>query len=443
MKILLVGQSWFSEQFRAAGHEVVTIGFAKHLEVIPRYPGMNVQKAFAEAGINFQPDVIVIWDNSAPIAISGLEDLVVPILFYSIDTHHHSHLHQYLSHFVDETWVAQKDYLNCFTSVARPATWVPLWASKEAAPLPAKEYGAVFVGTLKRELNPERVDFFEALQKKTPILVMQGDWVDIFTKSEIVVNQTVKSDLNFRVFEAMMSGAMLLTESSGNGLHDLFEDKKHLVCYTKNDVDDAAEKINYYLDNLSEMREIAHRGREEVIQSHSIQARTEWFLNRILNASIDNSPRIKNYGLSVNYSVLSRQVAPLSREAEIICLSEVFKSADKAIQVGESVNSEILFNVISSALAYDAFTRSTVGSKTLSKLKEAVGTSDILNMIEVRTLLNRGEVKQALSLANEIVPGSGKDLFLEADKTAHCILKERELMIDNQTPGTLDPIYSK
>ncbi|MCB0319058.1 MAG: hypothetical protein KDD56_09900, partial [Bdellovibrionales bacterium] len=192
MKILLVGQSWFKKEFEEEGHQVLSIGFPSHLDVLPRYPSINVKLAISEAGLDFVPDVIVIWDNSSPIVLSGLEDYEVPILFYSIDTHHHSHLHQYISVFADETWVAQKDYLNCFADVGRKVEWIPLWASHDVTPKLEKKYGAVFVGTLNKKLNPERVNFFEELSKRSPILVTGGNWNEIFSEAEIVVNQTVK-----------------------------------------------------------------------------------------------------------------------------------------------------------------------------------------------------------------------------------------------------------
>jgi len=439
----LLGQSWFAEEFRAAGHEVLSLGFAKHLDVKVRVPGLSIRTALEEAGKVFEPDVIVFWDNSAPLAVSGLEEYDVPFLLYSIDTHHHAHLHQYLSIFADETWVAHKDYLQCFKDVNRPASWVPLWASRPAAPAEKKEYGAVFVGTLKRHLNPERVDFFEALQKKTPILVMQGDWVEIFTKSEIVVNQTVKGDLNFRVFEAMMSGAMLLTEKSGNGLYDLFEDKKHLVSYTKNDVDDAAEKINNYLNHQDEMREIARTGREEVVKHHSIEAKAAWFLERIENAQKDQTKRSKNFSLAINYSVLARQVSHLSTEAEAVCLKEVLRLAVNAVNAGEEVNKDVLFNVISSALVFDMYTQVQEGASVIGMLKDIEGETQVVKMVQIRNLLNCGKIEEAKQIAEQIIPGASSELFKEADKAVFSILDERSKILETQNLGIENPATIK
>ena len=443
MKILLIGQSWLQSHFKEAGHEVIAVGFAEHLDIQPRHPAINIKVAISEAGYEFEPDVVVIWDNSAPIAVSGLDDFEVPILFYSIDTHHHSHLHQYISLFVDETWVAQKDYIECFAEVGREATWVPVWASKFAEPNPKKEYGAVFVGNMKRHLNPERVDFFEALEKKTPILVTQGDWVDIFSKAEIVVNQTVKSDLNFRVFEAMMSGVMLLTENSSNGLLELFEDGKHLVTYEKNNVDDAAEKINYYLNNPEEMHRIAHAGREHVIKHHSMEARAEWFLNRIENARVDKTKRPKNFAAAINYSVLSRQVAPINKQAEIFCLGEVLKSTYLGFDYSEEMNTDMIFNIVSSSLVYDLFTGTGQGAELLSKLRERYFENALLNLLDVRRLLNLGKVKEATALAEQMAPGKSQEIFAKVDEVATTMVHERDSLIKSQSEGERNPVPVK
>src|SRR5690606_12209245 len=179
-------------------------------------------------------------DNSAPIIVDGLEEVEVPTLFYSIDTHHHYDFHRYLAHVFDYTLVAQKDYIPEFERVGGVVEWMPLWAPKHFEPAREKRFGAGFVGTLDEKLNPDRVRVFGELGELVSVLYKQGHYFEIFPYSELVINQTVKGDMNFRIFESMMCGACLLTEEGGNGLTDLFTPGEHLLTYRRNDAADAA-----------------------------------------------------------------------------------------------------------------------------------------------------------------------------------------------------------
>ena len=65
--------------------------------------------------------------------------------------------------------------------------------------------------------------------------------------ANIVFNEAVNNDLNMRVFEALCSGRLLVTdEAPGSGLKDMFQDNKHLVIYNE---DNLIERIRYYLDH--------------------------------------------------------------------------------------------------------------------------------------------------------------------------------------------------
>jgi hypothetical protein len=256
VNILVLNQDWFVSEFREAGHRVLTVGTGKNMELRLDKPLYHIQQIREMMPEPWEPDLIIAHDNSAPIIITGLEEVPCPTIFYAVDTHHHAELH---------TLVAHKDYIAKFTDRGFEAPeWMPLWASVYVEPAKVKEIDAVFVGTLNPELNPERVVFFEALQKRVPITVTTGAFWEIFPKSEIVVNQTVKADLNFRVFEAMMCGVVLLTERIGNGLLELFHENEELVLYERNNVEDCAKKIEWLLNDRPLCKRIAEASRAAV-----------------------------------------------------------------------------------------------------------------------------------------------------------------------------------
>jgi hypothetical protein len=249
VKILVFNQDWFVEELRSMGHEVRTCGYAEHLTVKVPQRINCVEDILKNLG-NFSPDVLVFLDDSMPALLyEGLNTCSIPKVFYSVDTHHHNQVHALIAPLFDHILVAQKDYIPTFAESGTPTTWFPLWASRYVEASSEKKFGATFVGNLDAKLNPRRVAFFETLQKKIPIHIAHGNYWEIFPHADIVVNQTVKGDLNFRVFEAMMCGPALLTERTPNGLFDLFEDGKHLVTYEPDNVDEAAEKVTRLLNS--------------------------------------------------------------------------------------------------------------------------------------------------------------------------------------------------
>jgi spore maturation protein CgeB len=82
-----------------------------------------------------------------------------------------------------------------------------------------------------------------------------------------------------RVFEAMSCGRLLLTDRA-NGILDIFSDKKHLIVYNENNLE---ELILYYLDNSEEREKIAKSGYNEVVEKHTYEKRLEKILKISLN----------------------------------------------------------------------------------------------------------------------------------------------------------------
>jgi spore maturation protein CgeB len=82
-----------------------------------------------------------------------------------------------------------------------------------------------------------------------------------------------------RVFEAMASGALLVTNRDADDLNELFKEGFHLVCYESKE--ELISKIRYFLEHDEERREIARRGREEVMTKHTYQIRVREILEKV------------------------------------------------------------------------------------------------------------------------------------------------------------------
>ncbi len=425
MRILVLNQDWFVEEFRAAGHEVLTCGISRHLDVELPIPLLHLDTIIEEHWGGGKPDVILVHDNSAPIAVAGIEETDIPILFFAVDTHHHAELHTALTHVVDFTFVAQKDYIKEMEKEAgSPIEWLPLWASRHVEPSEDKQHGAVFVGTLRRDLNADRVDFFEALQKEVPLLCETGKFWEIFPRSEIVINQTVKGDLNFRVFESMMCGSMLLTEWSKNGLLDLFQDGEELVTYRKGDVADAAEKIRYYLDHQAECRAIAKRGREAIFRQHLVSHRAESVLAKL--ESLEKQPRSKRHFLAwmMNCSGLAKRLWKLDTGLAKSALVNAMKSANTAYELDEELNEYFSYPLTFCCFHYDRLFQSRAGFELLSHFANRFPVLALLQLALVRDALNRGQIEQARKLAGSLANGTHTEssIFQAAEEAVTSLL---------------------
>ena len=143
------------------------------------------------------------------------------------------------------------------------------------------------MGTISSTKDRRR-ELLERLQKQFHLDCQRKfmeEMAEHYSKSRIVFNNAVNNDLNMRVFEALCSGSLLLTDfAPGSGLDELFQDKIHLVNYNDDELED---RVAEYLDNAAERERIATAGRKEVLQKHTYVHRADEII-RILNDELGN-----------------------------------------------------------------------------------------------------------------------------------------------------------
>jgi hypothetical protein len=403
VKILLLNQSWFAQEWREMGHQVITCCYFGSGDIkIPSFFS-HIDTIIKLLPEGFIPDILILHDNSGPISILGLETLKIPLVFYSVDIHHHFTSHNALFDFFDISFVAQRDYLKDLNCVNEYINWLPLWAPIIIEPEREKKYDATFVGTLNPTLNPERVDFFSNLEKITPISIFSGNYIDYFPKAKIVVNQTVKSDLNFRVFESLMCGTLLITEKTDNGLNDLFLNKLDLRLYNKNDYHEVANLIKYYLARPEELNKIATTGRAKILNSHTSYHRAKEMLEKIfeqiksINPLKRRKPLLPMVIQFARFALLTKEVNPsISKISYLHAAQYLFN----ALNNGERCNDETIFSAVISCLGYSRYWSAESGVALLSLLSDnhpqfaapVVGT--------IAEFLLDGKIEEATKLAN-------------------------------------------
>jgi glycosyltransferase involved in cell wall biosynthesis len=401
MNILVFNQDWFVEDWRAHGHWVITVGNSSHLNINLGTYFIDIDSILRILPEGFVPDWIMFHDNSCPLSIIGLEHCSIPMALYSVDTHHHCLLHSYMADVFDVVFVAQSDFITFFQGRRAHIEWLPLWASREIEPSEEKKHGTIFVGTMNRSLNPERVQFFEELEKITDIELIQGDYSQYFPYSRIVVNQTVKGDLNFRVFETMRCGPLLLTEASGNGLLKLFTPGEDLLLYRKGDVHEVAGILDQLKHQPEVMQRIAQTGHRKVVEQHRAEHRAATVLRTLEEVKVPVSGR-QVVGLMMNYTVWA---ANAGLEGGIISASG-FAHALKLLTImldrRQALNEESAFFAVVACLGFDKLTGRTSGRRMLEILVDQFPNLKTLGVGQL-ALLADGEERQVVEKIAEAV----------------------------------------
>ena len=303
------GKFWRDSGEGLKGHAFYRPGSAEHWEdvctrlakpcdvVTP--PGMvDLRELKTRLPKDFQPDLFIWMDTHEWNLPFYMEALDCPSVAVFGDTHLHmlGNWEVWLSYakvfdFVFVTF--NKPHMRHFVEAGcRRVFWSPAACDAEAhGKIPAdKIYPVSFVGGTST-LHPDRVKLLQYLQKNGVDLYIDSrvlqDTALIFSRSKIVLNTTIADDLNMRVFEALASGSLVLTNrlSSESGLEELFVDRKHLVLYDQANILDL---IHYYLDHDEEREKIATAGYAEALGKHTYEHRVD----KIIQVVMEHVPHI-------------------------------------------------------------------------------------------------------------------------------------------------------
>lgn len=401
MRILSFNQSWLAQELRELGHEVVTCGHISGLQVQLPKRVIPIQEVLQIVG-GFSPDLLLFLDDSMPaLLVSGLDTCDIPSIFYSVDTHHHFEAHTQIAPLFDHVLVAQQDYVNSFQRSGTPVTWFPPWALRRIEPNHEKRFRAAFVGTLDVKLNPRRVNFFNALSKRIPIHVTSGDYAEVFPFAEIVVNQTVKGDLNFRIFEAMMCGALMLTERTRNGLFDLFTDGEHLVTYEPDNVEEVVERFQSLQSRPERLREIAHAGREEILARHTAMHRAQ-ALDQIMRTIARRASRSdRHYVSMINTASINRILGQLGQSPCIHASGAGLLAAEDALKNGRGPSERETTILITTCGLFDQLTSQSLGAGLIRRFHERFPNNSLLAFARIHSLIKKGTTEEAYRVATQ------------------------------------------
>ncbi len=196
--------------------------------------------------------------------------------------------------------------------------WLPFACDPELhrpvdlTPAERGRYGCeiAFVGSLHREMYPNRIAMLEALAdfdlavwgpgardipSSSPIRPkIRGDdtrveeWTRVYSAAKITLcahdggQRSVCRQASPRVYETMACGGFLLCDDQPD-VRALFQDGRDLAIFRK-DLSDLGQKVRYYLARDEARREIADRGREKVRAGHTYRHRVAKLLATVTGA---------------------------------------------------------------------------------------------------------------------------------------------------------------
>ena len=237
----------------------------------------------------WKPDFYFWMETGLSSLPTDLQEYDLPKVCYLIDTHINYEKHVDIAGHFEFTFLAQKVYVEKMKDAGiKNVFWLPLACDPDIHGKVEQEktWDVGFVGTIPETRN-RRKTLLEKIGSRFNLSCerkFMDEMAEHYSRSKIVFNNAINNDLNMRVFEALCSGSLLLTDgASGSGLEDMFENRKHLIIYEDENIENL---IAHYLDDAKERELIAEQGRQEVLKNHTYAHRAENLMN-VLNREVE------------------------------------------------------------------------------------------------------------------------------------------------------------
>jgi hypothetical protein len=250
--------------------------------------------ALVETGVFPKPDLVVFMESGIKFFPRGLEKFECPTVGYLIDVHAGLWVRENMACFFDHLFVCHKDYVSHFEQLGyENVRWMPVGCDPELhGEIPSERiYDVGFVGNL----GPSRArrELLAALERRFKMndyhrSYPKEELTQIYSRSKIVFNYAINKDVNMRVFEALASGAMLLTNHMDNGCADLFTAGEHFVEYS--DERSLIELSEYYLSHDAERERIARAGQLATLSRHTYEQRAQMMIDAVSAAPPGQRP---------------------------------------------------------------------------------------------------------------------------------------------------------
>lgn len=261
------------EAFNKTGYEVFVISDVKGPKAnFVAQGGINLKQILSEFKI-IPSFIVFVEGGEMGIFPTFFSDIPCPKFWWGIDTHNDYQKHLRISRLFDHSFIAQKSFVNLLRADGiGSVSWLPLAYPISQSDVFSRTIDVSYVGSTNWNLYPERGELLQSIENEFANnyigTTTSIEMLRVYENSLIVFNYSLKNDINMRFFEAMGSGALLVTnEIHENGLEDLFVSGEDLVIYR--DKDELVAKIRNLLDRPSQLDLIARNGMDKVRSSHT------------------------------------------------------------------------------------------------------------------------------------------------------------------------------
>jgi glycosyltransferase involved in cell wall biosynthesis len=185
-----------------------------------------------------------------------------------------------------------------------------------------REVELAFVGAINLPIHAIRREYLGALVKRFRMNDFQRRYSQaeagaVYAGAKMVVNITELRGFNMRNFEAMGQGALLLTQKTGYGIPEMFQDGVHLVVY--DGIEDLVEKATYYLQHEEERMRIAEAGQKEILAKHTYRHRAQEFLRVAASYAGRQGIGRKRANAARGYANFYRHHRRIDKLVEVLC----------------------------------------------------------------------------------------------------------------------------
>jgi glycosyltransferase involved in cell wall biosynthesis len=295
--VFTIGLRVPEQVFKNWGFEEETPPYAPHQLNLP----LNAPYAQVMANLprGYAADYYLWIDSGLKTIAPDIDLLPMPKLAYLIDTHVAPEPRIEIARNFDCVFLAQVAQVELFRNAGiAHCYWLPLacWPPLHDIPPQERIYDVAYVGSLNPQEHGRRMSLLNEIARRFPNCKMGRAWPEtmatIYAQSKIVVNIAYNRDVNMRVFEALASGALLITDEA-EGLDTLFQDGAHLVVYHRDE--DVFDLIEEYLADPEARQRIARNGQAYVLAQHTYRHRIAKLLecSRAVMASISKAKNVE------------------------------------------------------------------------------------------------------------------------------------------------------
>lgn len=227
MRICAVNSQVFASIYASQGHEVLDL----RLEPGPR----DIVEKLDEHG--FEPDLLLEVEMLRPrTLLCGLGNLSCTKVFWSVDTHLNAWWHRAYGRLFDLVLTTQDSWVPTLRMLGLAnVEHLPWFGPRRACrPWNQRSHKLSFVGRITGE-RPVRKRLVEHLDARHGLTLVQdathAQMLELYDDTWIVPNESIFSEVNFRLFEAAACGCLVLNQAVSSDVTRLFEPGREIEVY--------------------------------------------------------------------------------------------------------------------------------------------------------------------------------------------------------------------